>query len=140
LVNNYQKLNPKSLDVFLKAGYFYLYLGEFEKAENMYSQADSIYPGNKSVLLNLGIVAQKQKNYSKAIKIFNSIKDEKEYKNVYVYIGKVYLQKEEPEKALEIFRKRVKISRDEDDPIYSEALKGIRNSLEMIKERENVEK
>jgi len=46
----------------------------------------------------------------------------------------VYLEMEQPEKALEYFRKRVQILRNEEDPMYQEALKGIRKALQMQEE------
>ncbi|MCK5074784.1 MAG: hypothetical protein KAR38_00345 [Calditrichia bacterium] len=131
MVKEYQKLNPRSINVYMKLGYFYLYLNEIENAEKTYNMADSLFPGDKNIILNRGIIAQRKKEFSKAIDIFNSIIDENEYKDVYTYLGGVYLEKEEPEKALEYFRKRVRISRNEDDPMYREALKGIRNALQV---------
>ncbi len=134
ILQNYLRLNPLQMDVYLQLGYFYLYLNEVENAETVYAKADSLFPGNKDVILNRAIIAQKRKKYEQALQLFAKVKNDSDYKKVYVYMGSVYLEMEQPEKALEYFRKRVRLSRDENDPFYQEALKGIRRALQMQEE------
>lgn len=135
ILDKYLRIQPYSFDSYMKLGYFYMYRSDYENAERIYQLAHQYFPDNPDIRFNLAILAGERGDTDKAIQMFNQLKDVPGYEDAYVYLGKIYKESGQFEKALEHFRKRVKLKKGDDDEVAREAMKGIRQTLMEMEER-----
>lgn len=129
LIENFLAINPNSATSWLLLGEYYHASLNREKAFNAFFKADSLEPHNTLVQYNLGIMYYLEEDYDEAGKHFQKAIEFGNYLDAHLYLGSVYLKKEEYKKALEQFRYRVANKKGEDDQYAVEAMRGIRQCL-----------
>jgi len=129
LVEKFLSVNPNSATSWLLLGEYYHANLEQEKAFQAFSTADSLQPNNTLVQYNLGIMYYLDEDYQNAEAHFKKAIETGDYLDAHLYLGSVYLKKEEYKKALKQFRYRVEHKKGEDDTYAQEAMKGIRQCL-----------
>lgn len=129
LVEKFLSVNPNSATSWLLLGEYYHANLERERAFRAFSTADSLQPNNTVVQYNLGIMYYLEEDYQQAEAHFKKAIESGDYLDAHLYLGSVYLKREEYEKALKQFRYRVEHKKGEDDAYAQEAMKGIRQCL-----------
>jgi tetratricopeptide (TPR) repeat protein len=125
-------LNPASASAWILQGRYNLMTFDYPQAIRDFRKADSLEPNKAVVQYNLGVVYYKLKDYDTAEQYFRKAIQISDYLEAYLYLGALYKEKGEYEKALEMFRYRVARKQGDDDYYALQAVKGIRECLEAL--------
>lgn len=126
-------LNPGSVEALTLAGTYYTTTFQFQEALDAFFKADSLQPGRAIIQYNLGVTYFKLKDFHNAEHYFRKAIELTDYPDAHLYLGVIYQQHGEYEKALERFRYRVARKQGDDDYYAMQAMKGIRECLEALK-------
>ncbi len=103
-------LDPAHTNLRLNIAYVYEHAKDFDSARGVFKAILELEPDNsqaKAGLVNLHIQRGNdllnQKKYTPALKVFESIPESDRHAGIYNTIGYLYLMKEQPLKALEVF-------------------------------------
>ena len=89
----------------------YLYLKQLDKAEKVFTKANTMAPNQPDININLGIVYLRKKNYNKAIKRFErALKINPSSASAYFHLGLTYKRKGKTNKAKESFEKAIELN------------------------------
>jgi len=132
LIENFLGIDPNSARSWLLLGEYYHANLNRKKALQAYFKADSLEPNNASVQYNLGIMYHLEEEFDEAEKHFKKAIEFGDYLDAHLYLGSIYLNSGEYEKALEQFRYRVAHKAGEDDYYAKEAMKGIRQCMQAL--------
>jgi len=121
--------DPKILSLLASV---YLKISRIDDAQIIFEKLFDMFPNDSNAHYNLGILNYQKKNYQKALEYFLKAIEIDENLDAYLYVGVIYRDLGEKDKALEYFRERVKRMTGEDDIFAKEAMQGIRNILENI--------
>lgn len=135
LVKEYLRINPYSYLAIMKLAYFYMYQNRVAEALRLYERAEKIWPDDQTIQFDKAIAFMENKQYDKAISLFNALKNHPGFEDAYAYLGKIYKERGEYKKALENFRKRVRMKKSDNDQVALEAMKGIRQTLIEMEEK-----
>jgi glycosyltransferase involved in cell wall biosynthesis len=95
----------------INLGATYLYLKQLDKAEKIFTKANTIVPNQPDININLGIVYLRKKNYNKAIKRFErALKINPSSASAYFHLGLTYKRKGKISKAKEFFEKAIEFN------------------------------
>jgi tetratricopeptide (TPR) repeat protein len=136
-VKRYLLMNPYSYKVWLMLGKIYAHGLDREEALHAYLKADSLYPNDGMINYNIGVLLYEWEKYDKALEFLKHSVECDDYLDSHLYIGAIYKVKGEYEKALEEFRFRVARKVTDDDRYAYEAMKGIREILEIMNQKES---
>ncbi len=125
-------LNPSSVMALVLRGRYFIANFGYPKALDSFLKADSLDPENSIIQYNIGVAYYKQKKYEKAESYFQKAIQKDDYLNAHLYLGVIYQNRGEYEKALQEFRYRVANKKDEDDYYAVQAMKGIRECLDAL--------
>lgn len=131
-VNRALALNPNSAAVLILRGRYNLMAFRYPEALRDFTKADSLEPNDAVVQYNLGVVYFKLKDYHTAENYFQKAVQLSDYLEAHLYLGAIYKERGEYEKALERFRYRVAHKQGDDDYYALQAMKGIRECLEAL--------
>lgn len=131
-LQRYLELNPASPVAWNLLGKFYYLTFRNPEALQAFFKADSLEPDNALVQFNIGVVYHKLKNLDEAEKYFKKAIAINDYLDAHLYLGEIYYERGEYEKALKEFRYRVAHKTGPDDEYALEAMKGIRKCLEAL--------
>ncbi|NOX37232.1 MAG: tetratricopeptide repeat protein [Calditrichaeota bacterium] len=131
-LQRYLALNPASPVAWNLLGKFYYLTFRNQEALRAFFKADSLDPGNALIQFNIGVVYHKLKELNKAEAYFKKAIAINDYLDAHLYLGEIYLERGEYEKALKEFRYRVAHKTGPDDEYALEAMKGIRKCLEAL--------
>jgi tetratricopeptide (TPR) repeat protein len=135
LLRKYLDLNPTSLKAMKKIAYFYMYQHQIAEALKIYKRMEQLAPNDKDIQFNKAIAYMENGENEKAISIFDELKDQPGYEDAYAYLGKIYKDQGNYQKALDAFRKRVRMKKSDDDQVALECMKGIRETLQEMQEK-----
>lgn len=97
----------------LHRGDAYYSQGNISRASEEYQKALTINPSFSPAQFCLGIISFDQKDYENAISYFNkAIKNNSEYKDAFIWLGKTYITQGKKEKAKEAFVKVLELEPD----------------------------
>jgi tetratricopeptide (TPR) repeat protein len=125
-------LNPNSTTAWILKGQYNLMTFNYPEAIRDFLKADSLEPNKAVVQYNLGVVYYKLKDYDTAKRYFQNAIQISGYLDAHLYLGAIYKERGEYEKALEEFRYRVAHKLGDDDYYALQAMKGIRECLEAL--------
>ncbi len=135
MVEQYLTINPHSYKVWLMLGKIFAQNLERDKALNAFLKADSIFPQSGLVNYNIGVLLYEWHQSEKALDYFNKSIEYDNYLDSYLYLGTIYQEQGEYQKALEYFRYRVNQKKSDDDYYAIQAMKGIQKCLELMGEK-----
>ena len=135
MVEQYLTINPHSYKVWLMLGQIFAQNLERNNALNAFLKADSVFPHSGLVNYNIGVLLYEWHQSGKALDYLNKSIEYDNYLNSYLYLGTIYQEQGEYEKALEYFRYRVNHRKSEDDYYAIQAMKGIQKCLELMGEQ-----
>ncbi len=131
-VQRYLGINPYSVPVWIMLGKIQSLQLERSQALQAFLKADSLKPNNGLINYNIGILFYEWEKYDQAETYFKRSVADDNYLDSHLYLGAIYKEKGEYEKALNEFRYRVEHSQGEDDIYSYQAMKGIRECLEAL--------
>jgi len=123
------KINPESIPLKLKLGAMELYSGRAEKAKEAYESIFTIDPQNAAAAFNIGVVEYRTDHKQEAEEYFKKSIDYGGGIDNYYYLGLIYQDLKQPDKAIESFEKRWEMRKSDEDPYaikakeYAETLK-----------------
>ncbi len=132
-VERYLKMNPYSPSMWLMLGQLLSQQGDRPAALNCFLKADSLKPGDGLILYNLGVLYYEWEKLDKAKTYFLKSIEASDYLDSHLYLGSIYKRQGNCQAALREFRYRVAHKQGEDDFYAYQAMKGIRECLEMMK-------
>lgn len=125
--------NPASAEALILSGSYYTTTFQFQEALEAFFKADSLQPGRAIIQYNIGVTYFKLKDLDNAERYFGRAIEISDYLDAHLYLGVIYQERGEYEKALERFRYRVARKQGDDDYYAVQAMKGIRECLEALK-------
>jgi tetratricopeptide (TPR) repeat protein len=126
------RLVPNHYTALLLKGKYHLAMFDYEAAAQVFERARKLHPEEAVPYYNLGVVKYYQKQYDAAFAEFQKAVEIGNYLDAYLYLGVLYQQRGEYEKALEHFRYRVARKTGPDDYYAIQAMKGIRECLKAL--------
>ncbi len=126
------RLVPNHYTALLLKGKYHLTMFEYEAAAQAFESARKLHPEDAVPYYNLGVVKYYQKQYDAAFAEFQKAVDISDYLDAHLYLGVLYQQRGEYEKALTHFRYRVARKTGPDDYYAIQAMKGIRECLKAL--------
>jgi|GEM_PF-6842810 len=125
-------INPNSSRTWVLQGKFDNAIQNFEGALHAFSKADSLSPPEGVLKYNLGVALFKLERYDEAAEYFRQAVNIDDYLDAHLYLGAIYREQGDYEKALARFRYRVANKGGEEDVYVIEAMKGIRDCLDKL--------
>ncbi|MEZ4765843.1 MAG: tetratricopeptide repeat protein [Calditrichia bacterium] len=125
-------LAPDNYTALLLKGKFHLTLFEYEPAIAAFEHADRVMPDRSVTHYNLGIAYYLQKQPDRAETHFQKAVDLDDYLDAHLYLGVIFQERGEFEKALAQFRYRVAHKTGSEDYYAIQAMKGIRECLKAL--------
>ncbi len=111
----------RQAQVMLDAAYFYMEMGKFKEAEEVFEGCAALLPRSEVPLMGLGHLYVSQEKFDKAIETYQkALKVKPDSAEVHAFLGEAYLLKGEAEKALPILQKAQEL--DKNDPPTAGAL------------------
>ena len=129
---NILSINPGSIDALHGLGKMYLIQNNPVEFINTYEHILEIDPENSIAFYNLGIAYLNTKDIERAEKFFLRSIDIDNFKNSYFYLGVIYALKNNPQKAISYFSKRIESSGND------EYAKESRKAIEKLKNNEDI--
>ncbi len=124
-------LNPTSVEALILQGKYYLAIFDYPGALDNFLAADSLEPDNPVLKYNLGVTYFRLKRMEQAEAYFRRAVELGDYLDAHLYLGVIYQEQGDCDRALREFRYRVAHKEGEDDYYAIQAMKGIRKCLEM---------
>ena len=131
-LSRFLKLNPRSTRGWLLWGKYQNTVFHYPEAYQAFLQADSLQPHSGLIQYNLGVAAFQMKDYERAETHFRKAIEWEDHLDAHLYLGVIYKNRGEYEKALAEFRYRVANKKSDDDYYAIQAMKGIRECLEAL--------
>lgn len=125
-------LYPTSIVALVLQGKYFQAVFDYPKALKSYLKADSLDHGKAFLQYNIGVAYFKLEDFESAERYFQKAVDLDDYLDAHLYLGVIYMNRREYQKALERFRYRVAHKTGEDDYYAAQAMKGIRECLEAL--------
>ena len=125
-------LNPASIVAWMLKGKYFNMNFDYEAALAAFQKADSLSPEDGVIQYNLGVTYFKMERPEEAEHYFQNAVKISDYLNAHLYLGAIYKDRGEYEKALERFRHRVANKEGDDDYYALQAMKGIRECLKAL--------
>lgn len=125
-------LNPNSTTAWILEGRYNLMTFQYREALQDFAKADSLEPGKAVVQYNIGVAYYKLKQDPVAETYFKKAIQISDFLEAHLYLGVIYQDRGEYEKALEQFRYRVAHKQGDNDYYALQAMKGIRECLEAL--------
>lgn len=125
--------NPVSVEALTLSGTYYTTTFQFPEALAAFFKADSLQPGRAIIQYNIGVTYFKLQDFNNAERYFRKAIELTDYPDAHLYLGAIYKERGEYEKALERFRYRVARKQGDNDYYAVQAMKGIRECLEALK-------
>lgn len=122
-------LNPRSITALTLQGKFYNLIFDYDRALKSFAKADSLSPDDGMLQYNLGVTHFKMEQFDEAEMYFQQAVNKSDFLNAHLYLGVIYKNRGDYEKALEKFRYRVANKQGDDDYYALQAMKGIRECL-----------
>jgi len=136
IIRHYLKLNPNSVSGWSALGKFYLQNLQIAFARKALLTADSLDSNNSIIKYNLGVVAFRNGNLKEAERYFRQAVQLDDYLDAHLYLGYIYQNEGKYEQALKEYRYRVAHKKSEDDFYAFQAMKGIREVLQLMNQKE----
>ena len=133
LLNRAQVLTPGQGRVWHLKGIYQNAVFQYREAVASLEKAAALEPADALVQFDLGISLFKLKDPDGAQKAFEKAVSLDNYLDAHLYLGVIFQERGQYEKALERFRYRVAHKTDEDDYYAQQAMKGIRECLDALK-------
>ena len=93
---------------------------DYPNAVNMYKKALEYLPGNKDVLLNLGLTYKNSKAYENAVRVFEALlKTESENPMIFNELGNIYYDRNDYKKAVYFYEKAIKLDSSSVEAFYN---------------------
>jgi tetratricopeptide (TPR) repeat protein len=134
-IEYYLQMNPHSYKAWLMLGKVYAQGVNREITLKMFMKADSIFPGNAVVAYNIGVLYYEWGKLDPARKYLEQAISSDNYLDAYLYLGVIFRDEGDYEKALEMFRYRVAHKQGEDDFYAFQAMKGIQQCLDALEKK-----
>ncbi|GAB4381576.1 MAG: hypothetical protein Kow0042_32090 [Calditrichia bacterium] len=131
-LERYLRMNPYSHVVWSLLGQIYSRQRERILAKRAFLKADSLSPDNAWIQYNLGVLHYEWGKYEEARRYFLRSIEIADYLDSYLYLGAIYKNEGDYQKALDAFRYRVEHKQGENDAYAYQAMKGIRECLEAM--------
>lgn len=125
-------IKPNSVPVLSLQGEYALLRFAYEDALLHYQKVDELAPNDALTQYNLGVTHFKLKDEATAEKYFQNAVKYADYLDAHLYLGVIYKNRGEYEKALERFRYRVANKTGPDDYYAIQAMKGTRECLKAL--------
>ncbi len=125
-------LDPGSMDAYNNLGIIYNSIREYDKAEEVFKKALAIDPDHLSIHHNLGQNYYLTMQYDKALNEF--MKAVPDLPNGYCYIASIYEKRDNKEKALYYWQKRI-AHKEQKDKYYQMALHHIKMIKDLLKNK-----
>lgn len=125
-------INPASVTALSLLGKFHSLNFDYAQALEAFRKADSLQPGRAQSQYNLGVTYYQLKDHDRAETYFQNAVKLGDYLEAHLYLGAIYKERGEYEKALAQFRYRVARKQGDDDYYAVQAMKGIRECLEAL--------
>ena len=122
-------LNPRSITALTLQGKYYNLIFDYDSALKSFAKADSLSPDDGMLQYNLGVTHFEMEQWAKAEMYFQHAVEKSNFLNAHLYLGVLYKNRGDYEKALEKFRYRVANKQGDDDYYAVQAMKGIRECL-----------
>jgi tetratricopeptide (TPR) repeat protein len=130
---HYLDINPYSYRGWLMLGKIYAQALDRTRALEAFMMADSISPHNGLVHYNIGALYYEWHQPDRAKVHITKAIEYDNYLDAYLYLGAILKDEGKYEEALEIFRYRVANKKGEDDYYAYQAMKGIQECLDALK-------
>lgn len=131
-IGRYLAINPYSPKVWLMLGKIYAQQHLRPDALKAYLKADSLQPGDGLINYNIGVLYYEWEKVDKAQHYFDLSVQYDDYLDSHLYLGAIYRDKGDYEAALKEFRYRVAHRQGQNDEYADQAMKGIRECLEVL--------
>ena len=93
---------------------------DYPNAVNMYKRALEYLPGNRDVLLNLGLTYKNSKAYESAVKVFETLlKSESDNPVIFNELGNIYYDRNDYKKAVYFYEKAIKLDSSSVEAFYN---------------------
>ena len=125
-------IHPASVTALSLLGKFHSLNFDYDQALEAFRKADSLQPGRAQTQYNLGVTYYQLKDLDRAEQYFQNAVKLDDYLEAHLYLGAIYKERGEYEKALAQFRYRVARKQGDDDYYAVQAMKGIRECLEAL--------
>jgi tetratricopeptide (TPR) repeat protein len=109
---------------------------EYDKAIALFQRMAQLGADSAEINYNLGICHYGMNDYQKAEEYFNRAIALDDYKDAYLYLGMIYKNKNDFDRALYYFRERIKRKSGDEDTYAREAMLGVRIILDKIAKAE----
>ena len=133
IYKNILSINSSSIDALHGLGKMYLIQNKPVDFINTYKYILELDPENSIAYYNLGIAYLNTRDIERAEKFFQNSIDIDNFTNSYFYLGVIYALKDNPQKAISYFSKRIELEKDDE---YAEesrkAIKKLRNNEDII--------
>lgn len=129
LLNRALTLNPLSVTALVLKGQYLNTTFDYDSARVVFLRADSLDPDNPEILFDLGITHFKLGELERAEDYFQRAVALNDYLDAHLYLGVIYQERGDCERALERYRYRVANKTGDDDYYAVQAMKGIRECL-----------
>ncbi len=115
-------LDPTFFDAHINLGKLLLAKQRYKEAEENYTQANKLRPGDPMPFFYMGIIAKEMKDTAKAVALFEKtlVNDPRHY-DALMQMGNYYAEKED-NKALLFFNKAIEVDEFRDEPLYAKGL------------------
>jgi tetratricopeptide (TPR) repeat protein len=134
-VEKYLDINPYSYKAWLMLGKILAQNLERNEALKAFLKADSIFPKSGVVNYNIGVLLYEWHQSQRALKYLEKSVEYDSYLDSYLYLGSIYEEQGQYQKALEYFRYRVSHRKGENDYYAIQAMKGIQKCLDLLGEQ-----
>ncbi len=134
-IEYYLQMNPHSYRAWLMLGKIYAQGIKREYTLRMFLKADSIAPENAAVSYNIGVLYYEWGKPDLARKYLEQAISLDDYLDAYLYLGVLFRDEGKYQQALELFRYRVAHKQGEDDFYAYQAMKGIQQCLEALRDK-----
>ena len=128
-ITKYLKIRQGDPQILALLGSLYIKTNRLDEAQDIFTQLLQRFPQDSNLNYDLGIVFYHKKLYEKAIQYFRKAIKIDDNADAYLYLGLIYRDLGDPEKALHNFRERVRRRHGDDDTYAKEAMQGIRQIL-----------
>lgn len=131
----YLDLNPYSSRIWAMLGEIYSQQRRRRQAEHAFFKADSLNPGNGLIQYDLGVLYYEWGRYQKAKEYFLRSIEVEDYLDSHLYLGAIFKKEGNYQAALQEFRYRVAHKKGDNDVYAFQAMRGIRECLEVLGEK-----
>lgn len=123
-------IHPNSLEGLLGLGKLYVLRNDVLNIIRIYERVIELAPEYTDAYYNLGIAYYNAGRLGDAIRFFETAIELGNHVESHYYLGLIYDKMNETERAIEYFRRRIRLKRGRDDPFAEEARKNLVRLLE----------